>query len=59
MSVIAGVTNDVCAVFPALSLVGDGYDVQVIADAGGPSSKMSEGTEIVQHAVMPTLQGQV
>jgi nicotinamidase-related amidase len=38
--IIAGVTNDVCTVFPALSLVGDGYDVQVVADAGGSPSKM-------------------
>jgi nicotinamidase-related amidase len=32
---IAGVTNDVCTVFPALSLARDGFEVQVIADAGG------------------------
>lgn len=87
--IIAGVTNDVCTVFPALSLVSDGYEVQVIADAGGSPSKMGddmalrrmekggvtlsstnqviaelagswstpEGMEIVQHVVMPTLQG--
>lgn len=35
-------TNDVCTVFPALSLVGDGYEVQVIADAGGSPSKMDD-----------------
>jgi nicotinamidase-related amidase len=40
--IIAGVTNDVCTVFPALSLVGDGYDVQVVADAGGSPSKMGD-----------------
>lgn len=87
--IIAGVTNDVCTVFPALSLVRDGYEVQVIADAGGSPSKMGddmalrrmekggvtlssanqviaelagswstpEGMEIVQHVVMPALQG--
>lgn len=87
--VIAGVTNDVCTVFPALSLASDGYEVQVIADAGGSPSKMGddmalrrmekggvtlsstnqmiaelagswstpEGMEIVQHVVMPALQG--
>ncbi len=40
--VIAGVTNDVCTVFPALSLVRDGYEVQVIADAGGSPSKLGD-----------------
>src|SRR6185312_2253753 len=33
--IVAGVTNDVCTVFPTLSLVDSGYEVQVIADAGG------------------------
>jgi nicotinamidase-related amidase len=40
--IIAGVTNDVCTVFPALSLVHDGYEVQVVADAGGSPSKMGD-----------------
>jgi nicotinamidase-related amidase len=40
--IIAGVTNDVCTVFPALSLVRDGYEVQVVADAGGSPSKMGD-----------------
>lgn len=40
--IIAGVTNDVCTVFPALSLARDGFDVQVIADAGGSPSKMGD-----------------
>jgi nicotinamidase-related amidase len=40
--IIAGVTNDVCTVFPALSLVRDGFEVQVVADAGGSPSKMSD-----------------
>jgi len=40
--IIAGVTNDVCTVFPALSLVRDGYEVQVIADAGGSPSKVAD-----------------
>ncbi|PVM92715.1 isochorismatase family protein [Caulobacter endophyticus] len=33
--ILAGVTNDVCTVLPALSLVGDRFTVQVVADAGG------------------------
>lgn len=40
--IIAGVTNDVCTVYPALSLVSEGYQVQVVADAGGSPSKMGD-----------------
>ena len=40
--IVAGVTNDVCTVYPALSLVRDGFEVQVVADAGGSPSKMSD-----------------
>ena len=40
--VLAGVTNDVCTVFPALSLVEEGFDVQVVADAGGSPSEIGE-----------------
>lgn len=40
--IVAGVTNDVCTVYPALTLLGMGYEVQVVADAGGSASKMSD-----------------
>lgn len=40
--IIAGVTNDVCTVFPALTLAGMGFDVQVVADAGGSPSKLGD-----------------
>ncbi|WP_434632843.1 isochorismatase family protein [Chromobacterium sp. CV08] len=40
--IVAGVTNDVCTVFPVLSLVGMGYQVQVIADAGGSPGKLAD-----------------
>src|SRR5436309_13153413 len=30
--IVAGVTNDVCTVYPALSLVREGFEVQVVAD---------------------------
>lgn len=33
--IMAGLTNDVCIVFPAISAVEDGYEVQVVADAAG------------------------
>jgi nicotinamidase-related amidase len=39
---IAGVTNDVCTVFPALSLAREGFEVQVVADAGGSPSKIAD-----------------
>ncbi|MGH3242823.1 MAG: isochorismatase family protein [Spirillospora sp.] len=40
--VIAGVTNDVCTVYPTLSALQDGYRVQVVADAGGSPSKLAD-----------------
>jgi nicotinamidase-related amidase len=40
--IIAGVTNDVCTVYPALSLVREGLEVQVVADAGGSLSKVAD-----------------
>ena len=40
--IIAGVTNDVCTVYPALSLVRDGFEVQVVADAGAPPTAMAD-----------------
>lgn len=40
--ILAGVTNDVCTVYPALTLVGQGYEVQVVADAGASPSKFAD-----------------
>jgi nicotinamidase-related amidase len=40
--ILAGVTNDVCTVYPALSLVEEGFDVQVVADAGGSPSALAD-----------------
>jgi nicotinamidase-related amidase len=40
--IIAGVTNDVCTVYPTLTAVDQGYDVQVVADAGGSMSKLAD-----------------
>ena len=40
--IIAGVTNDVCTVYPALALVAAGFDVQVVADAGASPTKMAD-----------------
>lgn len=40
--ILAGVTNDVCTVYPALSLVSEGFEVQVVADAGASPTKFSD-----------------
>ncbi|PSS58444.1 isochorismatase family protein [Pseudomonas sp. BBP2017] len=32
--IVAGVTNDVCTVYPVLTLLSQGHEVQVVADAG-------------------------
>jgi hypothetical protein len=34
-------TNDVCTAYPALSMVRDGYEVQVVADGGGSPGVMA------------------
>lgn len=40
--IVAGVTNDVCTVFPTLTLLEQGYEVLVIADAGGSPGKTAD-----------------
>ena len=40
--VIAGVTNDVCTVYPTLTALQLGYRVHVVADAGGSMSKLAD-----------------
>ncbi|MER7789677.1 isochorismatase family protein [Streptomyces sp. NPDC097640] len=44
--IIAGVTNDVCTVYPTLTALQLGYDVQVVADAGGSPAKMADDIAI-------------
>lgn len=39
---MAGVTTDVCLVFPALSAVADGYNVQAVMDASDSPYELSE-----------------
>ena len=41
-----------CTVYPALSLVEAGYEVQVVADAGGSPSKMADDIALrrMEHA---------
>lgn len=40
--VMSGLTNDVCIVFPAISAVEAGFEVQVVADAGGSPSAAAD-----------------
>ena len=44
--VMAGLTNDVCIVYPAISAVQDGYEVQVVSDAGGSPTKAADDAAI-------------
>lgn len=40
--IMAGLTNDVCIVFPAISATEDGYEVQVVVDAGGSPTQVAD-----------------
>lgn len=40
--VVAGVTNDVCTVFPVLTMLKEGFEVQVVADAGGSPTELAD-----------------
>lgn len=40
--IVAGVTNDVCTVYPVLTLLEQGYEVLVVADAGGSPRKAAD-----------------
>lgn len=40
--IMAGLTNDVCIVYPAISAVEDGFEVQVVADAGGSPTQAAD-----------------
>jgi nicotinamidase-related amidase len=40
--IMAGVTTDVCLVYPAINAVADGYSVQAVLDASGSPYEISE-----------------
>ncbi|MBP2833108.1 isochorismatase family protein [Aquimarina sp. U1-2] len=40
--IMAGLTNDVCTVYPAINAVADGYSVQVVVDAGGSPTQLAD-----------------
>lgn len=42
--IIGGVTTDVCLIFPALSAVAEGYEVQAVLDISGSPFELSEYT---------------
>lgn len=44
--IIAGVTNDVCTVYPTLTALQAGHPVQVVADAGGSPAKIADDIAI-------------
>jgi nicotinamidase-related amidase len=60
--IIGGLTNDVCIVFPAISAVEDGFEVQVVADAGGSPTKDADEISLErmrQHGVTITSTNQL
>jgi nicotinamidase-related amidase len=40
--IMAGLTNDVCVVYPSISMVAEGFDVQVVIDAGGSPTEIAD-----------------
>ncbi|MCG2616999.1 isochorismatase family protein [Terrimonas sp. NA20] len=40
--IMAGLTNDVCIVWPAISMQEEGFDVQVVIDGGGSPTQIAE-----------------
>jgi nicotinamidase-related amidase len=42
--IMAGVTTDVCLIYPAINAVRDGYNVQAVLDASGSPYELSEDT---------------
>ena len=60
--IMAGLTNDVCIVYPAISAVEDGFEVQVVADAAGSPTAAADQTALrrmEKHGVTITSTNQV
>ena len=60
--IMAGLTNDVCIVYPAISAIEDGFDVQVVVDAGGSPTTLVDETALrrmEKHGVTLTSTNQV
>ena len=41
--IIAGITTDVCVVYPAMTAVEEGYNVQVVVDGSGSPTQIADG----------------
>ena len=52
--IMAGLTNDVCIVYPAMSAVHEGYNVQVVVDAGGSPTQIANGRCFKPVALLPS-----
>lgn len=60
--IMAGLTNDVCIVYPAISAIEDGFEVQVVVDAGGSPTTLADETALrrmEKHGVTLTSTNQV
>ncbi|TFI54870.1 isochorismatase family protein [Mastigocladus laminosus UU774] len=60
--IMAGLTNDVCIVYPAISAIEDGFEVQVVVDAGGSPTTLADETALRRmetHGVTLTSTNQV
>lgn len=60
--IVAGLTNDVCIVYPAISAIEDGFEVQVVVDAGGSPTTLADETALrrmEKHGVTLTSTNQV
>lgn len=60
--VMAGLTNHVCTVFPSISATEEGFDVQVVIDAGGSPTQVSDDASaqrMKDHGVTITVTDQI
>jgi len=48
--IMAGLTNDVCIVYPAISAVEEGFAVQVVGDAGGSPTPAADAAALARMA---------
>lgn len=44
--IIAGITTDVCVVYPAITAIAEGYGVQVVVDGSGSPSTLADETAL-------------
>ncbi|BBB29904.1 isochorismatase family protein [Neptunomonas japonica] len=44
--IIAGITTDVCVVYPAITAVSEGYNVQVVVDGSGSPTQIADETAL-------------